>query len=389
MKELIFFPKNKLKPKGGPSGYLFNLYQEVSYGNYNNIDIQFLENSNTYTDNKALKNIIPNRIRDIRRFFSFMGLLHKKNTKPNNINEFDLIHFHSTEDLYLSRNWINDYDGKVVLTSHSPCAYHKELISRLNPIDAKLFRKSLQKLEIIDEYAFQRADYIIFPCIEAEEPYFHTWDKYQKIRDSKKYLYVPTGIVGCKAKKTKNEIRNQYGIPIDAFVVSYVGRHNEIKGYSDLKIIGEKLIGSNDNIWFLIAGKEEPLTGINNKNWVEVGWTKDPHSIIAASDVFILPNRETYFDLILLEVMSLGKPVILSRTGGNKYFSRFDSKGLMFYSTIDECVECVKRIQNFGQHNLEEIGNENRFIFEKYFTSKVFSINYINTVKKIVGEGNE
>lgn len=389
MKELIFFPKNKLKPKGGPSGYLFNLYQEVRCGNYNNIDIQFLEDSSTYTDNETLKSITPNRIRDIRRFFSFMSLLNKKNTKPYNINEFDLIHFHSTEDLYLSRNWIDDYNGKVVLTSHSPCAYHKELISRLNPIDAKLFSKSLQKLELIDEYAFQRADYIIFPCIEAEEPYFHTWDKYQKIRDSKKYLYVPTGIVGCKAKKTRNEVRDQYGIPKDAFVVSYVGRHNEIKGYSDLKKIGGKIIGNNNNIWFLIAGKEEPLTGLSNKNWVEVGWTNDPHSIIAASDVFILPNHETYFDLILLEVMSLGKPVILSWTGGNRYFSRFNSEGLVFYSNIDECVENVNKLRNFGKQNLEKIGNDNRIIFEKYFTSKKFSINYINTVKKIIGEENE
>ncbi len=44
-------------------------------------------------------------------------------------------------------------------------------------------------------------------------------------------------------------------------MVSYVGRHNEIKGYADLKKMGEKLL-NNQNTYFLIAGKEEPMDWI-------------------------------------------------------------------------------------------------------------------------------
>ena len=135
----------------------------------------------------------------------------------------------------------------------------------------------------------------------------------------KKHRYMPTGIVGCKAKVNREDFRKKYGIPDNAFVISYAGRHNEIKGYADLKKLGEKLL-ADKNVYFLIAGKEEPMTGLKNDHWIEVGWTNDPHSLIAASDVFVLPNHETYFDLILLEVLSLGVPVVMSRTGGNKYF---------------------------------------------------------------------
>ena len=43
-------------------------------------------------------------------------------------------------------------------------------------------------------------------------------------------------------------------------------------------------------------------------------WTNDPHSLINASDMFILPNKETYFDLIMLEVLSMGKIVLATNT---------------------------------------------------------------------------
>lgn len=70
--------------------------------------------------------------------------------------------------------------------------------------------------------------------------------------------------------------------------------------------------------------------GLKDSRWKEVGWTNDSQSIIAASDVFVLPNRETYFDIIMLEVLSCGKIVIASRTGGNKYFEKIGAKGVFY-----------------------------------------------------------
>ena len=89
---------------------------------------------------------------------------------------------------------------------------------------------------------------------------------------------MPTGIVGCKAKVNREDFRKKYGIPDNAFVISYAGRHNEIKGYADLKRLGEKLL-ADKNVYFLIAGKEEPMTGLKNDHWIEVGWTNDPQDV--------------------------------------------------------------------------------------------------------------
>jgi glycosyltransferase involved in cell wall biosynthesis len=296
---------------------------------------------------------------------------------------FDAIHFHKTEDMFLNRELLKEYKGKVILTSHTPCAPYKEIIGRLNPKDYRFYKKKIDALVEMDRYAFERADYIIFPCEEAEEPYFHTWNSYSLIRKPDKYHYMPTGIVGCKATVNREEYRRKLGIPNDAFVVSYAGRHNEIKGYGELKKIGEKLL-LNDNVWFLIAGREGPLYKLNNSKWIEIGWTTDPHSMIAASDIFVLPNKETYFDLILLEVLSLGVPVTISATGGNKYFNKFGVPGIKMYHTIDEACEIITKFKDQNYDARIAIGNSNLELFRSEFTVDKFAENYVHILNDIL-----
>ena len=51
--------------------------------------------------------------------------------------------------------------------------------------------------------------------------------------------------------------------------------------------------------------------------WIKLGWA-DPAEVFRAADVFCLPNRQTYYDLVLLEALSSGSFVVASATGGNK-----------------------------------------------------------------------
>lgn len=320
-RKLIHFPVDKLAPKGGPAGYLYNLKHGLEELGDAEFDFLPVEGS-SYEQNATLQKLVPSRIKDLRRLRNFLALLSREVAAPVDYSQYGAVHFHSTEVLYLHRKTLETYRGKVVLTSHSPCVYHEELIARLNPRDAEEHAEELKGLAVIDEYSFKRADYVIFPCPEAEEPYFHTWDGYEAVRDEAKLRYVPTGIEPVSAKVDRTDLRKRYGIPEDAFVVCYVGRHNKIKGYDLLQKVARELLDDED-IWFLVAGREGPIYGLEHSRWVEVGWTDDPHSVIAAADTFILPNRETFFDLIMLEVLSLGQVVLASRTGGNNFFEKF------------------------------------------------------------------
>lgn len=380
---LIHWKKSQLQPVGGPSGYLYNLNCGFAL---NHIDgYSFLPDAKESHFRGSLKRIMPQWVKD--RY-----LLSKCLSMPNSLpgsavadySEYEALHFHSTESMFCSRGGLDGYSGKVILTSHTPCAQHKELISLLNTNDARKYESKLRDLAIIDKYSFERADYIIFPCREAEEPYFHTWKEYETIRDESKIRYVPTGILPAKAQVSRKEVRLRYGIPFDAFLGCYVGRHTSIKGYDVLKEQAHSLV-KNTSDWFLVAGREGPLFGYEHPRWVEAGWTNDPHSLISAADYFILPNRETYFDLVLLEVLSLGKIVIASRTGGNKFFEQYKCPGIFFYESPSEMMDLIRFIKETDADKRTAWGNANRALFDSEFTVDMFSRRYDRTVKDLLG----
>ena len=386
-KVLIFYPEESVGPVGGPAGYLYNLRMGLQSCKNDEFEITFFNKApRPLRETVKQKDKVPKRLRELRR--AVKDIRYDKERYPYypEFSDYDMIHFHSTDRMFLCRDSLKDYRGKVILTSHSPCVMYKEKLTWLNPFDYKLFKKKIDRIENVDLYAFERADTVIFPCPEAEEPYYNTWDKYASIRDEKKLKYMTTGIVGCTAKVARSEIRKKYNIPEDAFLISYAGRHNEIKGYADLKQLGEKLLKEHQDVYFLIAGKEEPLTGLEHERWIEVGWTKDPHSLIAASDVFVLPNRETYFDLILLEVISLGVPMVLSDTGGNKHFKRYGSGGFMFYRTLEEAAQKLAQLRAMPLSERAALGAQVKDIFEKDYNIGVFAENYIKTLKETADE---
>lgn len=386
---LIYKNIDKVKPIGGPSGYLYNLNKGLSQINYD--DVEFLPCQNSNVNNSNLKAKIKKYMpRFSQRIIDAYNISKKTDIQLHStvdLTEYSAIHFHSTEELFQSRQQLKDFSGVIILTSHSPCARHVELIDSISTLNRFLFSNKLKKLEEMDRYAFDRADVIVFPCREAEEPYFNTWLDYKRIheRNKEKYRYLPTGIDQCFAKQTKDEIRKKYHIPKSAFVICYVGRHNAMKGYDDLKRIAKYLL-DNDNVYFLIAGKEEPLKGLKNQRWIEVGWTNDPHSIINASDLFVLPNKETYFDLIMLEVLSLGQIVVASNTGGNKYFGSFKDTGIFLYDDIADAVKCINRCIDLDEKDRVKMKNNNLILFNNYFSLSVFTNNYINLINSISRE---
>lgn len=378
---LIHWPKNKLSPAGGPSGYLYNLNQGIQTLGLRGYE--FLPAAPTaITSNKFLQKIVPARVKDARRVRNLLALPGMMAEPVVDYSSYEAIHFHSTEDLYLHRNALKSYTGRVVLTSHSPLVYHKELIDRLNPKDAKTYEEDLKNLAVIDEYAFERADSVIFPCPEAEEPYFHTWEKYQDLRDEHKMHYVPTGIAPVRARTGRKELRAHYGIPEEAFVVTYIGRHNTIKGYDVLQRVASELL-TDEDVWFLVAGKEGPLFGLDHPRWVEVGWTNDPYSVIAAADVFVLPNCETYFDLVLLEALSLGQVVVASHTGGNIFFEKFGCPGIQLYDTPEGMVELVRRVQSANEDERTAWRVECKSLYEREFTVETFTQSYDTAMNEI------
>lgn len=383
--------------KGGPTTYLYNLRESVKANEIDNVT--FLNNkeakeklvSSPKFTNFYKKHIVSNLFRLLKgKDFEAQNRKKKiisRRTSPGklpaeiNLDDYTHIHFHTTSAFYKNAHLLKDFKGKTLLTSHSPKATHMEVIEEfLSGIE--LNEEEKQKFEEVDRFSFENADYVVFPCKEAQEPYFNSWDKYKDItlkNDVKEFL---TCTLESKITLNREEVFAKYNIPEDAFVITYFGRHNEVKGYDILKALGEQILPKHKNVYFLLAGKEAPIAGLNHERWIEVGWTQDPHSIVGASDLYILPNRETFFDLALLEVLSIGTVSLVSNTGGNKYFKRLpeeETKGMLFFDQNDlNDLESKFNQVYSGSYSKEW----NKELFEKYFNNSHFAPNYL----KMIGE---
>ena len=294
-----------------------------------------------------------------------------------------MVHFHNPKDLYLARNQLRSYRGLVLLTSHSPKPWHCELREAESAFEQHYLDWFYRGMDYVDFTAFKRADYIIFPCKDAEEPYYENWRDYPEIHHAlkDKYRYLLTGSVDCSARIDVVSYRKSKGIAADSFVLSFVGRHNATKGYDIFCNITEQLIAKDGSYCALVGGRK--TTGCrDSSNWIEVGWTDDPHSLIAASDVFILPNRETYFDLVLLEALALGVVVVASNAGGNKHFA--GQPGIFLFDTVEQAVSIVERVRDMGTCRRKELGDLNRSLFLEEYNASVFASNYCTLIDKLV-----
>lgn len=390
-KLLIYMAKEKIRPVGGPSGYLFNLMNNLKNGK---IEVSFLNGPDHAGRYRRIYDRLPVFFKNIYRTAARTKSFHRLFKKNGNLAKADLslyqyVHFHSCEDLFSARDSLKNYNGTIILTSHTPKPQHLEIVEdNYSGFEKMLFgRLRLKKLEQMVEYSFNTADYIFFPCRDAEEPYHNNWMKYGAVRERNeaKFRYILSGTRQCAAKTAPLSVRAGYNIPADAFVVCYIGRHNSVKGYDTLKTIGETLLFEADDLYFLIAGAEEPLKGLKHTRWIEAGWTSDPHSLMNAADVFILCNKETYFDLVLLEALSLGKIIIASNTGGNRYFGKIRAEGILLFNETGEAAGLIRKVRALPADEREAMSGKNRDLYRSRFNDKLFADNYIDLIDSLEG----
>ncbi len=120
------------------------------------------------------------------------------------------------------------------------------------------------------------------------------------------------------------DFREKFGLSRSDFVIGTIGRICPQKGHSYLIEALNALKDSHPNIKLLLvgaanqAGTEELLRSMVRdydleKRVVFAGYQDDVRSVLSALDLFVLPSLWEGFGLVLLEAMSMKKPIIASR----------------------------------------------------------------------------
>ena len=411
LKHLLYYDWHLDIRAGGPPGYLANLrYGLDRIPNPNNFEIELWAIKKQSENNKKSKwkEFVNNH-----RLLKYLSVNYFSKSKKRWFKDYvcflrnidnqyiqdEVIKKIKTEDIKMVHcNYVIDaikvintlkrenmQNIKVLLTSHMPEAPSIEnynLILEMGYSKEKALK--FQKLwQYVEKKAFSESDILIFPSKEAMEPYYNTLPEFKELIKDKDIRFFQTGAKALETTKTKEELKKQFNIPTDKKIIVYIGRHNEVKGYDVLVKAGKNVLSKRNDILFLIGGKANNLIKPpKNKNWRELGWI-NPAELLKIADVFILPNKRTYFDLILLEVMSTATPVITTNTGGNKSVQEV-CNSLIMYDTTSEDLE--NKLNEFLDKPKEEKSNISEKIFNSYknnYTPEHFAQRYINLIEKI------
>ena len=297
------------------------------------------------------------------------------------------IHVHTVPDVvkvknYLRRNFLTNV--KVILTCHTPASYANEQYNLyigdgMDPEKAKILR---DKWSAVERKGYEEADIMIFPSKEAEEPLRNTFEGFDKILEKKDVRYVATGTKGLHSSLTKEEAKQKYGVT-GKTVIGFIGRHNSVKGYDLLKETASKILKERDDVVFLIGGAQgTEFQPLDDSRWIEAGWV-NPADLLQALDLFVLPNRQTYYDLILLEVMSMGIPTVATATGGNISVKRDVPDLILCDVEVDSMAQSITKFLEKSVKEREKVEQNLLNAYRTNFTEIAMANRYVDTIRQI------
>jgi len=182
----------------------------------------------------------------------------------------------------------------------------------------------------------------------------------------------------------REEFRNEFGIPHNAFLVGIVGRVEIGKRQKIFLDALDKLIDVCPDLHGIIIGgtanpdyveklKLQVINGRLNGKVSFLGFYEYPRKAMAAFDVAVLATKCETFGLVLIEAMSTGTPVIGSRACGVPEIIEENINGLMFEpDNVDDLSRKILQLYKDDslRRRLAEKGKEStkaRFIEETHY----------------------
>jgi len=194
-----------------------------------------------------------------------------------------------------------------------------------------------------------------------------------------KITVIPNGIADSSATALTPPqlLRDQLQIPRDAPLIVSVARLEKEKDLSSLITAMHSVLKSHNSAHCLIAGDgalratlQNQITSLSLNQQVHLlGFRPDALSLINASDVFVLPSLAEPFGLVLLEAMSLSKPVIATNCAGPLEIVRDNQTGLLVRpANPSDLAHAIQTLLS-NPALRHEMGTQARVHFQSHFTS--------------------
>lgn len=306
-----------IRAGGGPAGYVYN--QMLGYDAMRRAGK--VTNEFVFTGKQGPSDRKPGEIASsakaklkevitacgVKRFAMDVRAVLSSNTRliVKQIKEADVVIFQGCYNTNLTK--YVQRRSHLVYMAHSPSIMADEYRDLLKDRGVTIGTRYYENLRSEERAIIRRADSVVFPSPGASTNYrqHFTADFADKMVMIKSGAPIPNFQSG-----TQSDIFDSGKIS-----VLFAGRYVSHRGYDLFCQAAEALAGMAPEIGFYSAGTG-PLTK-TTPMVRDLGWREDIFDIIRSADIIVSPNRISYYDLSTLECAGCGKPMIMTRVGGN------------------------------------------------------------------------
>lgn len=246
----------------------------------------------------------------------------------------------------------------VPVAIHSEHGYEVDMLTGL-PLRRRLLRRGL----------YAMADAVFTVTRELRD--FHvkqTWLPPERIR------VIYNGVDSSRfapRSKIRQRMRQQLGLPPEAFVLGTVGRMEPIKDQHTLLHATELLLRRGVNARVLLVGGGSAFPELQryaaasselSGRVIFLGLSQDVADLLNVMDAFVLPSLKEGMSNTLLEAMASGLPVLATRVGGNPELVEDGRSGWLFApGNAEQLAEQLTLLaDNLGARNLLAAGARRR-----------------------------
>lgn len=279
-------------------------------------------------------------------------------------NEYDYIHHHM-----MSYSWP---EPLIIAQRTKGC----KAIAHSHTAGSKGLSNKYKIMNFIGKKILNIKEYYKLACgVAAGKDMFGT----------EKFILINNGVNFLDLKysqKARMEIREQYKIADDEFVIGHVGRNDPVKNYpflinlfsevlriipkAKLLLIGD--INENNNLLNILK-----INGITNHT-ILIGKTKKMKEMYSAMDLFILPSFYEGISVSLLEAQASGLYCLVS----NHVAIGSDISNKVYFISLDNQDEWLQKINEIREKENNRLNLNLNIEFDSEKTSKKIFSFYLN-----------
>lgn len=356
-----------------------------------NLPLEYLKEDSPFSDAYLYEANNNTRLHLDRKDW-FHSVLPSQELLKINLQKITSIHIHGAYNFLPIYNTLRlagiENDVVKILTTHNP---HKPELEDMECLSRGMKKENREAIRFYHHYrdhkAFSLADALVFPCEYSMEGYYKSWPEFKDIIKNKPVYFSLTGTEEKEVSTPANILRKQLNIPPNATVFLFLGRFMKIRGFDLYIEAAKKILEEIPGSYFLAVGEKQKTPSIDHPCWIEVPFTDAPGSFINMADACIIANRGSYFDLSMIENLSLGTPLIAAKVGGYKYLEN-KTTGVQYFKpeSTTELIAAIKKFIQLSEKKKEKMRQSNIALYQKKLTPKHFAQGYLDTIDKLYSD---